>query len=369
MGKQILGVGVVGLEPGRSWAAVAHLPALLAQPDDFRIEGIANSSLASSRRAAETSGIRRAFASVEELIAAPEVDIVAVTVKVPHHRAIVSAALAADKHVYCEWPLGNGLAETRELADMARGRNLHAVIGTQARAAPALLHVRDLLAQGYVGTPLSMTLSACGTAWGAETLKCNAYTNDDRNGATMLTIPIGHTLAAMTEMLGDVQSVSALLQNRRGTAKIIETGEIIPATSPDQIQIIGTFTDGTPLCIHYQGGMPRGVGLEWMISGTEGDIRISGAMGQTQMTALSVFGGRGETPTLEPIDIPAGPQEFEGMDDVPGNVARIYAQMAVDIRKGTRTAPDFDDAVATHRILEAIERSNREGRRVAIDEI
>ena len=46
----------------------------------------------------------------------PEVDLVVVTVKVPHHRELVPSALEAGKHVYCEWPLGNGLAEARKLA-------------------------------------------------------------------------------------------------------------------------------------------------------------------------------------------------------------------------------------------------------------
>lgn len=42
---------------------------------------------------------------------------------------------------------------------------------------------------------------------------------------------------------------------------------------------------------------------------------------------------------------------------VAGNVARLYALVAKDIRAGTRTAPNFLDALALHETLDAIEHS------------
>ena len=94
-----LRVGIVGLHAGRSWASVAHVPALRALSDSFEIAGVANASRASSEAAASAAGLRRAFGSVAELMTSPEVDIVTVTVKVPHHLALVKEALEAGKHV------------------------------------------------------------------------------------------------------------------------------------------------------------------------------------------------------------------------------------------------------------------------------
>ena len=88
MAARRLGVGIVGLTPGRSWAALAHVPALRALADDFEIVGVANSSLESGEAAARALGLPRAYRDVAELAAAPEVDVVAVTVKVPHHLAL-----------------------------------------------------------------------------------------------------------------------------------------------------------------------------------------------------------------------------------------------------------------------------------------
>jgi Oxidoreductase family, NAD-binding Rossmann fold len=71
------------------------------------------------------------------LVAHRDIDVVMIAVKVPHHRKLVTAEIAAGKQVYCECPLGNGLAEAIELADLARRGNIHTVIGLQGRTAPA----------------------------------------------------------------------------------------------------------------------------------------------------------------------------------------------------------------------------------------
>lgn len=51
---------------------------------------------------------------------------------------------------------------------------------------------------------------------------------------------------------------------------------------------------------------------------------------------------------------------------VPGNVARIYARMARDLRDGTHTAPSFEDAVVGHRVIAAIERAAESGSRTVL---
>jgi predicted dehydrogenase len=40
-----------------------------------------------------------------------------------------------------------------------------------------------------------------------------------------------------------------------------------------------------------------------------------------------------------------------------GNVARLYAALAQDIRTGTATVPTFDDGTHMHRLLDAIRSS------------
>lgn len=364
MTRQRFGVGIVGLQPGRSWAARAHIPALRALSESFEIVGVANTSLASAEKAAAETGLPRAFADVAELVAAPEIDIVAVTVKVPHHLKIVKTAIDAGKHVYCEWPLGNGLAEAEELATLARAKGVLGVVGTQARVAPEIEHLKQLVADGFVGEVLSTTLVARGGGWGGSIAekKVSAYLLDRANGATMLTIPVGHTLAALRDVLGEIAEVSAVLATRRTSALAVDTGETLPMTAPDQVLVSGVMANGVPLSIHYRGGTARdGDGLFWEINGTEGDIRVSGPSGHTQMVPLSLKGARGKEQAFRPLEVPASYRSGWPEDAVPANVARIYARMARDLREGTRTAPTFEDAVAVHRVIVAIDTAAESG--------
>jgi predicted dehydrogenase len=370
MPKKRFGVGIVGVEPGRSWAARSHIPALRALSETFEIIGVANTSKASAEAAAAATGLPRAFASVAELVAAPEVDIVAVTVKVPPHLEIVKAAIAAGKHVYCEWPLGRSLADAEEMAALARAKGVLGVVGTQARVAPEIEYLRHLIADGFVGEVLSTTLVARGGAFlGGGSIpdkKTSAYLLDRSNGATLLTIPVGHTLAALKEVLGDVAEVSAVLATRRKTVLVVDTGEPLPLSAPDQVLVSGVLASGAPISIHYRGGAARdGDGLFWEIYGAEGEIRVSGSSGHTQMVQLSLKGARGDDKTFRPLDVPASYRAGWPQDPEAGNVARLYAGMARDLREGTRTAPSFEEAVAVHRIISAIEKAAESGSRTA----
>ncbi|ALN71857.1 Gfo/Idh/MocA family protein [Aureimonas sp. AU20] len=369
MTKQPFRVGIVGLQPGRSWAARAHLPALQALPEDFEIAGVANTSRASAERAVAETGLPRAYDDVAELVGDASIDVVAVTVKVPHHRAIVGAALAAGKHVYCEWPLGNGLAEAEELAALARTAGVVAVTGIQARLAPEVRQLVRLVAEGYVGKVLSTTIVARGGGWGGmiASRSTDAYLLDRSTGANMLTIPIGHTLAAVHGVLGDVAGVSAVLTTRRATALAADTGETLPVSAPDQVLVSGLLADGSPLSLHYRGGMARdGQGFLWEINGTDGDLRLSAPFGHPQLLPLTLTGGRGDDRSFQPIDVPPDLLADLPADPTYGNVARTYALMAEDIRQGTQKAPSFDDAVTIHRIIDAIERSSADGRAVDV---
>src|SRR5437016_6490146 len=126
--------------------------------DDFEITALSTSRRASADAAGKLFGVPLAFDNHRELVNSAAVDLVAVTVKVPHHLELATAALEAGKAVYCEWPLGNGLKEAETLAALARQKGTLAVAGLQARSAPSVAYVRDLIKQSYVGEVLSTTL-------------------------------------------------------------------------------------------------------------------------------------------------------------------------------------------------------------------
>jgi predicted dehydrogenase len=358
-------VGIIGVQPDRSWAAVAHMPALAALPE-YEVTALSTTRQASADAAAARYNVAQAFDNHQQLVTAPDVDLVVVAVKLPHHLELVTAAVAAGKHVYCEWPLGNGLAEAEQLAALARAKGVRGVIGLQARASPTLAYVSDLLAQGYVGEVLSSSLIGTGANWGEYVDAPNAYTADRANGVTLLTIPVAHTMDAICQILGEVTSVNALLANRRQTTMRADTGEALPLTAEDQVAFIATLASGAVLNAHYRGGMSAGTGLLWEINGTRGDLRITGAFGHMQIADLTLSGATTGETSLQPLTIPHQYYHTPLRAGPALNVAEAYVRLAADWRNNTTTCPSFDDAVTRHRLVEAIERSSTTGARLAV---
>ncbi|WP_349295475.1 Gfo/Idh/MocA family oxidoreductase (plasmid) [Thioclava sp. 'Guangxiensis'] len=365
-----LSLGLIGLAPGLSWSSTAHLPAIVALPDLFTLKGVANSSAESSRTAAESAGIPKAYSTPAEMVADPEIDVVSITVKVPHHHSLALQALEAGKHVYCEWPLTQTVAEAEELAALAAKKGVVAVAGCQARVAPEVLMLRKLLAEGYIGEMLSASLTGYGLNWGPtiSLYERRDYMLEHASGANMLTIPLGHTMAGVQDVLGRVSSVSAEMTQRRTHVRSVETGQMHEMNTPDEILVAATLECGAPLSIHYMGGMPRGVpGLTWDIHGTEGDLRITGPLGHLQMVPLTVMGARGDDKELAPIAVPDVLFEGHAGAPMPGNLIRNYQRMAADIKSGSRSATSFADAVELHRLLAAIERAAQSGMRTSVE--
>src|SRR2546427_308098 len=214
-GDKRIRVGIIGASPDRGWAAEGHIPALKSLADDFEITALSPSRRESADAASKLFGVPAAFDNHRELVNRADVDVVAITVKVPHHLELATAAIEAGKAVYCEWPLGNDLVEAQSLAALAKKKGVLAVAGLQARSAPSVAYVRDLIEQGYVGEVLSTSLIGSGYGWGPTVPPFNAYLNDKKNGATMLSIPLGHTVDALCHCLGEVRELTATLTVRR----------------------------------------------------------------------------------------------------------------------------------------------------------
>src|SRR3977135_1597837 len=94
-GPKRIRVGIIGASPDRGWAAQAHIPALKSLSDDFEITALSTSRRASAAAAGKLFGVPLAFDNHHDLVTSEAVDVVAVTVKVPHHLELATAALRA----------------------------------------------------------------------------------------------------------------------------------------------------------------------------------------------------------------------------------------------------------------------------------
>lgn len=368
-------VGLLGANPDKGWGSSVHVPAI-GYLDGFQLTAVATTRMESASRAAEAFGARYAFADVDSLVSHPEVDVVVVAVKAPDHHAAALAALAAGKHVYCEWPLAANSTQAAEMTALASERGVRAMVGLQARGAPALARVRDLLRDGCVGRLIAVRMHCALPGGGARRSQEGLYVIDRANGASTLAIQGGHAIDALRFCVGDWAEFSSLAVNQFPEVEVIETGERRPKDAPDQVAVSGMLANGAVATVQITGGAAAGHGISLDLFGTEGALSVGWDGGLNfQMSELRLRGARLPERILEEWPIPDGydpgllPADFAGRPPYPGvmvpratvaNVVNLYRDLERAIRSGSDPSPSFADGLSLHRLLDRIETGGTE---------
>jgi predicted dehydrogenase len=363
-------IGIVGANLKTSWAGAAHLPAL-AHLDEFAVTAVATTRQASADEAAAAFGARHALTGAADLAGHPDVDLVVVSVKSPQHAGVVQAAIAAGKHIYCEWPLGTDLAQSAELAGAAASAGLVHAIGLQVYHSPAARFVKDLLDGGRLGRVESASVIAPGDPWGGSRIPASlAWGTDPAAGAGALTVMVGHTVAALENLLGHLTQVSAVSANLHDRVTVAETGEPVANAAPGQIALVGRVASGAVASLTVHGGNSTAGpdGFVIRIAGTDGTLTITPT--QTGMYVgwadwtIRLRTTDGTTTEL------AVPERYRTVPGVPAgpaaNVAALYREIGAAITQGRPAHPDFGTALHHHRVLDAIERAEATGTRQLI---
>src|SRR5467141_1880559 len=252
-------VGIIGASMRNGWGRDAHTPALSALPE-FEVTAVSTSRQETADETAEHFGIPHAFADPYEMVQHPDVDLVAISVRVPFHHQMGMAALNAGKHLFCEWPLAATTEQAQQIRDLAVRKGVRHVVGLQARGAREFNRVRDLVAEGYIGKVLSCTMIITTPAWGTEFTRDWAYMADRSNGNTLMTSPGGHSIDALCYCLGEFKELSSVVATQRQRIKIVETDETIQMTAPDQVLISGVLQSGAVTSVHLKAAPPTGRG-------------------------------------------------------------------------------------------------------------
>ena len=361
-------VGIVGATVttgGSGWGANAHVPALKALPD-YVLKAVCTSREETAQASKEKFGAELAFHNINDMAAHPDIDLIAVSVRVPWHYDLVMAGLRANKPVFCEWPLGANLKQAQEMADLAKQRSLHTIVGLQGRSDPSWMYVRDLIADGYIGEVLTANLSVMSGA-ALERGSGRVWQRERANGANTLTIAGGHAIDALCAVLGEFAEVSARVSTRIPEWRTLD-GKPVPVDAPDSINVVGRMVGGAEVSVNVAAVPSNPGGNRMEIYGREGAlvIRANGALslGPNQMHAGKAKEPMASMPVpskykLAPEGTPGGP---------PYNVAQAYARMADALRAGRSFDVDFNLAVQRHKLIDAIERSSATGRSVRLDQ-
>jgi predicted dehydrogenase len=140
IGAAVIGTGFIG---GVQIAALRRL--------DVPIMGVLGSSPARGRERAEALGVPKAYDTIEQLVADPDVQVVHITSPNREHYSQVMKLLAGGKHIICEKPLAMTSAESGEMLKMARKTGLINAVCYELRFYPLNQHSRGMVTGGEMG--------------------------------------------------------------------------------------------------------------------------------------------------------------------------------------------------------------------------
>ena len=358
-------LGLIGASVTGTWSARSHLPALQAS-SDVELTAVCTTRADSAEAAGRAWGARLSFDDYRKMIASPEIDAVAVVVRVPSHYAPSKAALEAGKHVYCEWPLGRTTAEAVELVTLAKAKGLVTAVGLQARVNPAVMHVKELIEAGFVGEVMAVHVSLLREGVLSRPSH-RTWQRDAELGAHTLTIATGHTVDAMRFVTCDFRRLSAMVATQARQWLDTGTNTLLDVTSPDNVLLSGQLSNGAVVSVHI-GAIPfAGSGYRMEIYGRDGTLVATGK-DSPQLSEVSLHGAKGAN-TLAAIPVP---QRFTVA--APGtpsgeaiNVGQMYTLFTRAIQGGGNHQPSFETAVELHRLVDAIKHASDTGREVRSD--
>ncbi len=147
--KHKVRVGVLG---AGAWARFAHIPGYKRDPR-CELVAIADPVIERAQEFAAEFGIPHVYGSHAELIAREDIQLVDVCTPSATHFDLSWAALEAGKHVLCEKPVAYDYQETLRAAALAKSKNLKTKLGFTFRYSPAMRYMKELIDEGFVGTP------------------------------------------------------------------------------------------------------------------------------------------------------------------------------------------------------------------------
>ncbi|MDH3033532.1 Gfo/Idh/MocA family oxidoreductase [Streptomyces sp. TRM75561] len=156
-GKPPLRIGMVGYAfmgaaHSQGWRTVGRVFDLPLRPEMAVICGRDADAV---RAAADRHGWAEAETDWRALVERDDIDLVDICTPGDSHAEIALAALAAGKHVLCEKPLANTVAEAEAMAraaQEARDRGQAAMVGFNYRRVPATALARRMVEEGRIGT-------------------------------------------------------------------------------------------------------------------------------------------------------------------------------------------------------------------------
>jgi predicted dehydrogenase len=373
MSSKELRVAVVGA--GR-WAERAHIPGWQRDPR-VEVAALVDTDAEVLGRVAAEFGIERTATDYREILDDPSIHVVDVATGNEAHFQASWDALSAGKHVLCEKPVHRDARQTKRAAELAASKGLKTKLGFTFRFAPAVMYAKDLIDAGFVGDPYVFNGYEQNSQWIDPATPLRQAEGAEPDGQEITVSSIEGYGAPVIDIMHwwvgrPLASVVGTMRNFVPVRMVRSTGQMQRMNIDDGDMWICEFDTDVMASIQSSyvtvGNYP---GIEARIYGSEGAIIVrlveEAGICQTIKTATkdSVEFVEREIPQKY---FPAGGTSREPWPFLfYSNLVRNFAD---EVLSGTpENQGDFAQGAIVQRTINAFERSARERRWVAFDEV
>lgn len=362
-------VGVVGTS---WWADSMYLPAVSGHPH-AKVVAICGRNSARAQQIAERWSIREVYTDYTRMIGERKLDALLVLTGNDSHFPITTAGLNAGLHVLCEKPLGLNYREAKQMAETASAKRLRHMVPFTYRFMPVNRYVKELVENGFVGQPYHLNLRYY-TGYGRRP-GYNWRFDRSKAGSGAIGDIGSHFLYLAYWWFGDIVEISC--QSSFLTDRPTHNPSGKPyARAEDGAVLTVKFDSGAHGVIHvttvaYE-DTPFGQTHHAEIHGSEGTLYTLTDWNKEQ----KVRGARQGEGMVQDLPIPDriwGDARRDTVHNTYRDVFRKQDHMTRDfinaIRDDRPCEPDFWDGARIQRTIDAALLSERERRRVWVDEI
>ena len=370
---------------GSGFIGPVHVEAL-RRLKNIHVTGILGSSPERSEQARLALGLPRAYASLDEMLADPDVQAVHLALPNVLHYEYSMRALEAGKHVMCEKPLAMNSEESAALVEAASASGLEAGVCYNQRFYPLNLQVRSMIAGGELGTVHSVVGSFV-QDWLLYDTDYNWRVLSDKGGPLRAVSDIGtHWIDLVTSMTGlEVEAVLADLKIVHPVRKRPK-GEVQTFTGAyegDTEDVAIDTEDCGSVLFRFKGGARGNLWVSQVTAGYKSCLRyeISGAEQSVSWNSRypnELRVGRRNAPSEAVVrdpalmhDLPGRFTNFpaghnEGYPDTFKQCFRAFYEAVEGGDSGERLYPSFEEGHKEIVLCDAILQSHREARWITI---
>jgi predicted dehydrogenase len=325
-------------------------------------------------------GIPRAFTDYQELVAAPDVDVVHIAAPNRFHRAMALAALRAGRHVVCEKPLALNTRETAAIVQVARRADTIFAVNYNVRFYPAVLELRRRVARGELGDIVHVHGSYF-QDWLFKDTDYNWRLLPEEGGRLRAVADIGtHWMDTISFILGTpIHSVFADLgiHHRTRRRPLGEVQTFRRTTTRERYATYPVKTeDFAHILLAFANGARGSLAVSQVAAGRKNCLRFEiygskqSAAWNSEHPEILHFGQRDEANQVVVRHTPAFGSGAAGFMDYPaGHVEgfpdtfkMLFRAVYADLARGASPAPLYATAEDGHRevaVCEAIQNSQR----------